>query len=144
LKRFLINKLEMLVGALWKQNKLLTHCCGSWKPLENQSRPTCTLQLLLGAPLKAKCLYIKVAFGPVWKQGIYTLQLLLGAPLKAELLLDALVKAEYVHITVAVIGTFEGRVLNFDVVQNILYERIMRFSPKMKNIYARNTLSGCP
>ena len=41
-------------------------------------------------------------------------------------------------------GPFEGRVLNYDVVRKIVYERIMFFSPKMKNIYARNTLRGTP
>ena len=77
----------MLLGSLVKQS-------------------TCTLQLLLGAPLKADL-------------PTYILQLLLGSPLK-----------------------FEGRVLNYDVVRKILYERIITFSPKMKNIYARNTFKG--
>ena len=36
----------------------------------------------------------------------------------------------------------EGRVLNYDVVRKILYERVRNFSQKMRNIYARNTLRG--
>jgi len=49
-----------------------------------------------------------------------------------------------VHITTAVGGPFESRVLNYeyDVVRKILFEGIINFSPKMKNIYARNTLRG--
>jgi len=35
---------------------------------------------------------------------------------------------------------FSAKVLNYDVVRKILYERIINFPPKMRNIYARNTL----
>ena len=50
----------------------------------------------------------------------------------------------HMHITFALGGTFEGRVLNYeyDVVRKILYEQIINFSPKMRNIYARNTFRG--
>ena len=41
-------------------------------------------------------------------------------------------------------SAFEGRVLNYDVVRKILYEGIIIFSPKMRNIYERNTLMGAP
>ena len=41
-------------------------------------------------------------------------------------------------------GPFEGRVLNYDVVREILYERIINLSPKVKNIYPQNTLKGAP
>jgi len=41
-------------------------------------------------------------------------------------------------------GPFEGRVLNYDVVRKILYARIIKFSPNVRNIYARNTLSEAP
>jgi len=51
-------------------------------------------------------------------------------------------RAAYLHIVVALEGPFEGRVLNYNVVRKILYERIVNFSPKMGNIYARNTLRG--
>jgi len=85
-------------------------------------------------------------------------------PLKAEYLQKAVAvgrpcKAEYLHITVvaggvfesrvaclyiavALLGPFEGTVLNFAVVRKLLYEWIINFSPKMRNIYARNTLKG--
>jgi len=46
------------------------------------------------------------------------------------------------HIAVALAGPFEDRVLNYDVVRKILYERMISFSPKMRNIYERNTLWG--
>jgi len=48
----------------------------------------------------------------------------------------------YLHITVAIGGPFEGRERNYDVVLKIFYERIISFSPKMKNIYTWNTLRG--
>jgi len=35
-------------------------------------------------PFEEKVLMHYRYFGPLWKQGIYTLQLLLGAPLKAK------------------------------------------------------------
>ena len=69
--------------ALWKQSKLLRHYSGGWGPLWKQS--TYTLQLLLGAPLKAEYLHITVV---------------VGAPLKAR----------YLHITIAVRDPFESKV----------------------------------
>ena len=50
-------------------------------------------------------------------------------PLKAEYLHNTVAvgrscEADYLHITVVVGGPFEGRVLNYDVVRKILYERI--------------------
>ena len=55
------------------------------------------------------------------------MQLLLGAPSKAE----------YLHLTVAVGGPFECRVLTFDLLPNILHELIIPFSPKQCGIYAQ-------
>ena len=54
---------------------------------------------------------------------------MLGAPLKAE----------YLHLAVTVGGPFERRVLIYDLLQNISYEWIISFSPKLRKIYARNT-----
>jgi len=53
-------------------------------------------------------------------------------------------KAEHLHITFAVGGPFEAIVLNYDLVQKILYERITSFSPKMRKLYGRNTSKGGP
>ena len=72
------------------ESRVPTHCSCCWGHLREQS--SYTLQLLLGAPLKANCLYYTVDFWPLWKQGIYILQLLFGAPLKAK----------YIYITAAV------------------------------------------
>jgi len=79
--------------------------------------------------------------------GLNTL-LLLFCPFESKLLFTNAValgrtcKAEYLHITYVVGGPFEGRVLNYDVVWKILYERIINFSLKTRNIYARYTLRG--
>jgi len=58
--------------------------------------------------------------------------------------LESRVAYLHIHIAVALGGPFEGRLLNYDVVRKILYERIIIISPKMRNIYARNTLRGAP
>jgi len=70
---------------------------------------------------------MQLLLGALVKQSTCALQLLLGAPLKAE----------YLHIAVALGGPFED-----DVIRKTLYERIINVSPKMRNIYARNTLRG--
>jgi len=81
--------------------------------------------------LKAEYLRNAVAVGRLVKQSTCTLQLLLEDPFKS--------RVTYLHIAVALGDPFEGRVLNYDVVQKILYERILNFEPKTRNIYARNT-----
>ena len=53
-------------------------------------------------------------------------------------------KAEYLHITVAVGGPFESRVHTYDLLRSILYKWIIRFSSKMRTIYARNTIERAP
>ena len=147
------------------ENKVLTHynCC--WWPLWTHG--TWTLQWLLWASLKAKKFTLQLLLWPLWNQDNYTLQLLSGAPLKAEylhitVLLRALqwsLKAEYLHISVAFGGPskakylhiavseggpFESRVLAYDLLCSTLYEWIMRFSPKIRKIYARSTWRGAP
>jgi len=59
---------------------------------------------------------------------ICTLQLLLGSPFEN--------RAAYLHITVAVGGTFDCRALNHDL--KILYERVISFSTKMRKICVQN------
>jgi len=76
LKLFFICSLEMVVWSLWKDSSLLTHysCCWGpfdsivlahynccWWPLWKQG--TCTLKLLLWAPLKSRYLNIEIAVG---------------------------------------------------------------------------------
>ena len=60
--------------------------------------------------MKAECLHITVA---------------VGDPSKAK----------YLHIAIVVGAPFESRALTYDLVRIILYECIIRFSPKMRNIY---------
>jgi len=48
-------------------------------------------------------------------------------------------KAEYLHIADGVGGLFESRVLTYDQLRSILYERIISFSPKLRKSYAGNT-----
>jgi len=82
------------------ESKVLTHY-NCWWEASLKAR-NFALELLLWAPLKAKCLYITIGvwglfdsivlahysccWWPLWKQGIYILKLLLGAPLKAKVL----------------------------------------------------------
>jgi len=109
-----------------------THCNCCWSPLWKQN--TNTIQLLR-APLKAGYLQ-------------YILQLLLlGASLKARNLHITVAiggnfeKAEYLHITVVIGSPFESRVLTYDQLRSI-FEWVIRFSPKLRKRYARNTSRG--
>jgi len=52
-------------------------------------------------------------------------------------------KAEYLDITAVVGSPFEGRVLVYDVVRKILYERIIHFSQKLQILRAKQ-LEGAP
>jgi len=74
----------------------------------------------LGGPLKVKCLYITVALGPFESRIVY------------------------LHTAAALGSPFEGRILNYDVVRKTLYEGVINVSPKVRNIYARNTMRGAP
>ena len=44
-------------------------------------------------------------------------------------------RVAYLHTAVALGVPIEGTVLNYDVVQKILYEWIIKFSQKMRNFY---------
>ena len=79
-------------------------------------------------------IHFSCCWGPLWKQITFKLQLLFGAPLKAK----------YLHIKISVRGPFESKVLAYDLLCSTLYEWIIRFSPKMRKIYARNTSRGAP
>jgi len=74
---------------------------------------------------------MQLLLGAIAKQSTCTFTIVVGGPFESRV-------AIYVHIAVALGGPFEGRVLNFeyDVARKILYERIINFSPKMRNSYA--------
>ena len=94
-------------------------------------RSTHTLHLLLWSLWKQSTYIMQLLSGALVKQSTWTL---VGGPFES--------RATYLHIVVALGRPFEGRVLNCDVVQKILYKRIINFLLKMKNIYVRNTLRG--
>jgi len=67
-----------------------------------------------------------------------------GSPFTEEYLhiakaVEAPLKVECLHLTVAAGAPSEGGLLNYDLLRKILYERIIVFSLKMRKIYARNT-----
>jgi len=57
-----------------------------------------------------------------------------GAPLKAK----------YLHSTVSVWGSFEIKLLTYDLLCSTLYEWVISFSPQIRKIYMRNTSRGAP
>jgi len=52
-------------------------------------------------------------------------------------------KAEYLHLAVAVWGHFESRLLTYDLLRSILYEWIS-CSPTMTKIYVQNITRRAP
>jgi len=82
--------------------------------------------------VRAEYLHNAVAVGhPCKAEYLHITVVVVGDPFKS--------RVAYLHLAVALAGPFEGRVLNC-VVRKILYERKINFSPKMRNIYTRNTL----
>ena len=105
--------LQLLLGTLLKAEFLdITVAVGALLKAEYSHITTAT-----GGPFESKVyLHITVAVGALWKQDTSTLQLLLGDPLKAEF---------YVWSASEYIIWMDSR-----------------FSPKMRKVYARNTLRG--
>jgi len=67
--------------------------------------------VLLGAPLEARCLHIKIAVGPFCEQITFKLQLMLG-PFESKVPADysfcrGPLKAEYLHIAVYTLYLFQ-------------------------------------
>jgi len=71
-------------------------------------------------------LHIKVAFEGPLKAKNFTLQSPFWAPLKAW----------YLHITLSLGGPIESKALTYVLLYRTLYEWIISFSPKIRNIYA--------
>jgi len=114
------------------ESKVLTHesCC--WGSLWKEGAPT--LQLLLRAPLKAEYLHITVSFGAPMKVEYLHIAVAVGGPLESN------IPAHYSLLW----GSFESRVLTYDLLCSTLYEWIISFSPKIRKIYARNAPMGAP
>jgi len=121
-------------GPFWKQSRIPIHCSCCWESLQKQSsrvftpcsccwgplwkQNTCTLQNFTAEVLlESRALtYHSYCWATLQKQCAYSLQLLLGALWKQitctlQLLLKSLLKAEFLHITVGVRGTFNSSVL---------------------------------
>jgi len=97
--------------------------------------------------LKAEFLDTAVAIGGTFKSRVVTHTVVVGGSFESQIptncsFLGGLLKAEYLHITVAVGGFFESRVFTYDLRLSKLYKVIIRFSPKMRNIYVRSTSRG--
>jgi len=87
-------------------------------------------------PLKAKYVHNAVAVGHPCKTEYVRITVVVGGAFES--------RVGCLHMAVALGGCFEGRVLNYDVVRKISYERIINFSSKIRSIYAQNTLRGAP
>ena len=73
-------------------------------------------------------------FRAVWKQSTYTLQIRLGA----------LLKVEHLHITIAVGGPFEIRLLTLVICFGLCCMSGYVFHQKMRKIYTRKTSRDVP
>ena len=107
-------------------SSVLTHCSCVGSPFKSR------VLTYVGGPFQSRVSTYRDCCGPLWKKRTYTLQLLLGA----------LSKAEYLHITMVVGSPFKSRVFSYDQLRNLLCEWIISFSVKLMKIYARKTWRG--
>jgi len=142
--------ITLAVGSPF-EGKVLTHCNCCWGPLWKQG--TYTVQLLLGAPLKAEFLHVSFFQGPLqrsFKAEYLHNSVVLGGPFEKRLPSNCsccwrpLWKQSICTLISVGGGAFESRVLGYDLLCSTLYEWILGFSPKIRKIYTRNTSRGAP
>ena len=102
------------------ESRVLTHYSFFWRPLQWSS--------------KAEYLHISVALGGHLKADYLRIAVALGGPFERE------VPVHYRFCR----GPFESRGLTYDLLCSTLYQWIIRFSPKIRKIYVRNTSRGAP
>jgi len=86
-------------------------------------------------PLKEEYLHNAFAVGRSCEADYLHITVVVGGPYES--------RAAYLHMAVVLGGPFEGRVLNYDVVRKILYERITNFYQNEGYIRAKY-LEGVP
>ena len=90
----------------------------------------------MGASLKVEYLHTAVAVGSPCESRVRTQCSCYWRPLQKQISLFTHYKKCW--------GLFESIALTYDLLQSILYESIISFSPKLKEIYRRNTTRMAP